>query len=179
MCHASGHRKVTTRLRAISYIHMVKSFHTQNQIFHEVLSRSLRESKLQFVVETIFNKKLVGNRVDLIRCDTGGENALRKQPGEHLADAVEREANRYRGSFPPSFLLLTSRFGVTGPEMQAFHEELAIKRVEDTIQRRVPASSGGGDRNSASPAAVFFRLTTGTVISHAISLETGITLAGR
>ena len=62
-------------------------------------------------------------------------------------------------------------------------EELALRRVKHNSEmeiQRVPTSGGGGGwgkGNSPSLAAVFFRFTTGPVISHAtVSLQTGVTL---
>ena len=51
MCHGDGCRQETTRLYAISSTKTGWSFLTHNRVLHQALTRSLRESKVQFVVE--------------------------------------------------------------------------------------------------------------------------------
>ena len=51
MCHGSGCRQATTRLRAISCTKTGWSSLTYNRVLHQALARSFRESKVQFVVE--------------------------------------------------------------------------------------------------------------------------------
>ena len=53
--------------------------------------------------------------------------------GKHLADGVEREKNKYRGSFPATYSLLPlamSTRGEVGSDVHALIKELAIRRVE-------------------------------------------------
>ena len=53
--------------------------------------------------------------------------------GKHLADAVERKKNKYRGSFPATYSLLPlamSTCGDVGSDVHALIEELAIRRVQ-------------------------------------------------
>ena len=53
--------------------------------------------------------------------------------GEHLADAVERKKNEYRGSFPATYSLLPlamSACGDVGSDVHALIKELAIRRVQ-------------------------------------------------
>ena len=53
--------------------------------------------------------------------------------GKHLADAVERKKNKYRGSFPASCSLLPlamSTCGDVGSNVHALIKELAIRRVQ-------------------------------------------------
>ena len=53
--------------------------------------------------------------------------------GKHLADAVERRKNKYRGSFPAAYPLLPlamSTCGDVGSDVHALIKELAIRRVE-------------------------------------------------
>ena len=60
------------------------------------------------------------------------ENAAR-HVGKHLADAVERKKNKYRGSFPAIYSLLPlamSTCGDVGSDVHAFIKELAIRRVQ-------------------------------------------------
>ena len=59
-------------------------------------------------------------------------NAVR-HVGKHLADAVERKKNKYRGSFPATYSLLPlamSTCGDVGSDVHAFIKELAISRVQ-------------------------------------------------
>ena len=52
---------------------------------------------------------------------------------KHLADAVERKKNKYRGSFPATYSLLplaTSTCGEAGSDAHALIKELVIRRVE-------------------------------------------------
>ena len=51
MCLGNGCRQETTRLHAISFSKTVWSSLTHNRVPHQALARSLRESKVQFVVE--------------------------------------------------------------------------------------------------------------------------------
>ena len=51
MCHGNGCRQETTRLHAISCSKAGWSSLTHNRVLHQALARSLRESKVQFVVE--------------------------------------------------------------------------------------------------------------------------------
>ncbi|CAN0239016.1 unnamed protein product [Ascophyllum nodosum] len=53
--------------------------------------------------------------------------------GKHLADAVERKKNKYRGSFPATYSLLPlamSTCGEVDSDVHALIKELAIRRVE-------------------------------------------------
>ena len=52
--------------------------------------------------------------------------------GKHLADAVERKKNKYRGSFPATYFLLAlamSTCGKVGLDVHALMKKLAIRRV--------------------------------------------------
>ena len=51
MCHGNSCRQETTRLHAISCTKTGWSSLTHNRVVHQALARSLRESKVQFVVE--------------------------------------------------------------------------------------------------------------------------------
>ena len=51
MCHGNGCRQETTHLHAISCTKTGWSSLTHNQVLHQALAQSLRESKVQFVVE--------------------------------------------------------------------------------------------------------------------------------
>ena len=52
--------------------------------------------------------------------------------GKHVTDAVEREKNKYRGSFPATYSLLPlamSTCGEVGSDVHALIKQLAIRRV--------------------------------------------------
>ena len=51
MCHGNGCRQQPTRLHAISSTKTGLSSLTHNRVLHQALARSLRESKVRFVVE--------------------------------------------------------------------------------------------------------------------------------
>ena len=53
MCHGNGCRQETTRFHAISCSKTGWSSLTHNRVLHQALARSLRESKVQFVVVKI------------------------------------------------------------------------------------------------------------------------------
>ena len=137
-------------------------------MLHQALARTLRESKVQFVVEDIwpFRERASGQngRLNLLRMDITTEagalcdnhprlknkallpdiamvnpcagsnmgNAAR-HVGKHLADAVERKKNQYRGPFPATYSLLTlamSTCGEVDSDVYSLIKELAIRRVE-------------------------------------------------
>ena len=141
--------------------------HTHRRVLHQALARSLRESKVQFVVEDTwpFRQRASeeNGRLDPLRMDITTEagalfdnhtrhknkallldiaivnpcagsnlgNAAR-HVGKHLADAVERKKNKYRGSFPATYSLLPlamSTCGDVGSDVHALIKELAIRRV--------------------------------------------------
>ena len=144
MCHGNVCRQQTTRLHAISCSKTGWSSLTHNRVLHQALARSLRESKVQFVVEDTwpFRKRASeqNGRLNPLRMDITTEagalfdnhprlknktfllditivnpcagsnlgNAAR-HVGKHLADAVERKKNKYRGSFPATYSLLPLR----------------------------------------------------------------------
>ena len=167
MCHGNGCRQETTRLHAISCTKTGWSSLTHNRVLHQALARSLRESKVQFVVEDTWpfrqraseqNGRLNPLRMDITTragalldnhprlknealllditivnpcADSNLGNAAR-HVGKHLADAVERKKNKYRGSFPATYSLLPlamSTCGDVGSDVHALLKELAVRRV--------------------------------------------------
>ena len=57
--------------------------------------------------------------------------------GKHLADAVERKKNKYRGSFPATYPLLPlsmSTCGEVSSDVHALIKELAIMRVQNGLE---------------------------------------------
>ena len=81
MCHGNGCRQETTRLHAISCTKTGWSSLTHNRVLHQALVRSLRESKVQFVVEDTwpFRERASGQngRLNPLRMDiTTGAGAL-------------------------------------------------------------------------------------------------------
>ena len=59
--------------------------------------------------------------------------------GKHLADAVERKKNKYRGSFPATYSLLPlamSTCGDVGSDVHALIKERAIRRVQHRSEKK-------------------------------------------
>ena len=168
MCHGNGCRQETTRLNAISCSKTGWSSLTHNRVLHQALARSLRESKVQFVVGDTWlfrpraseqNGRLNPLRKDItteagalldnhprlknnalllditIVNPCAGSNLGNAAPhvGKHLADAVKRKKNKYRGSFPATYSFLPlalSTCGDVGSDVHALIKELAIRRVQ-------------------------------------------------
>ena len=137
-------------------------------MLHQALARSLRESKVQFVVEDTWpfrqraseqNGRLNPLRMDITTeagalfdnhprlknkallleitivnpCAGSNLGNAARHVGKHLADAVERKKNKYRGSFPAIYSLLPlamSTCGDVGSDLHALIKELAIRRVQ-------------------------------------------------
>ena len=168
ICHGNGCRQATTRLHAISCTKTGWSSLTRNRVLHQALARSLRESKVQFVVEETWpfrqraseqNGRLNTLRMDIITeagalfdnhprlknkalllditivnpCAGSNLGNAARHVGKHLADAVERKKNKYRGSFPATYSLLPlamSTCGDVGSDVHALIKELTIRRVQ-------------------------------------------------
>ena len=168
MCHGNGCRQETTRLHAISCSKTGWSSLTHNRVLHQALARSLRESKVQFVVEDTWpfrqrtseqNGRLNPLRMDITTeagalfdnhprlknkalllditivnpCAGSNLGNAARHVGKHLADAVERKKNKYRGSFPATYSLLPlamSTCGDVGADVHALIKELAIRGVQ-------------------------------------------------
>ena len=77
MCDGNCFRQETTRLHAISCTKTGWSSLTHNRALHQVLTRSLRESKVQFVVEDTwpFQERASGQngRLNPLRMDITAE----------------------------------------------------------------------------------------------------------
>ena len=168
MCHGNGCRQETTHPHPISCSKTGWSSLAHNRVLHQALARSLRESKVQFVVEDTWPFRQRGSeengRLNPLRKDITTEagalfdnhprlkskalllditivnpcagsnlgNAAR-HVGKHLADAVERKKNKYRGSFPATYYplpLAMSTCGDAGSDVYALIKELAIRRVQ-------------------------------------------------
>ena len=167
-CHGNGCRQETTRLPAISCSKTGWSSLTHNRVLHQALARSLRESKVQFVVEDTWpfrqraseqngrlnplrmnitteagalfdnhprlkNKALLLDITIVNPCAGSNLGNAARHIGKHLADAVERKKNKYRGSFPATYSLLPlamSTCGDVGSDVHALIKELAIRRVQ-------------------------------------------------
>ena len=168
MCHGNGCRQETTRIHAISCSKTGWSSLTHNRVLHQALARSLRESKVQFVVEDTWpfrqraseqNGRLNPLRMDITTeagalfdnhprlknkalllditivnpCAGSNLGNAARHVGKHLADAVERKKNKYRGSFPATYSLVPlamSTCGDVGSDVHVLIKELAIRRVQ-------------------------------------------------
>ena len=84
MCHGNGCRQEATRLHAISCTKTGWSSLTHNRVLHQALARSLRESKVQFVVEDTrpFRQRASehNGRLNPLRHHNGGGGTLRQPP---------------------------------------------------------------------------------------------------
>ena len=168
MCHGNGCRQNTTRLHVISCSKTGWSSLTHNRVLHQALARSIRESKVQFVVEDTWpflqrareqngrlnplrmditaeagalfgnhprlkNKALLLDITNFNPCAGSNLGNAARHVGNHLADALERKKNKYRGSFPATYSLLPlamSTCGDVGSDVHALIKELAIRRVQ-------------------------------------------------
>ena len=206
MCHGNDCRQETTRLHAISCTKTGWSSLTHNRALHQALARSLRESRVQLVVEDTWpfrqraseqngrlnplrmditteagalfdnhprlkNKALLLNITIVNPCAGSNLGNVACHVGKHLADAVEREKNKYRGSFPATYSLLPlamSTSGDVGSDVHAIIKELAIRRV----QHRSETYSNGSQHlvewteSSTYSAAILFCFTADTLIPH-------------
>ena len=206
MCHGNGCRQETTRLHAISCSKTGWSSLAHNRVLHQALARSLRESKVQFVVEDTwpFRQRASeeNGRLNPLRMDITTEaealfdnrprhknkallfditivnpcagsnlgNAVR-HVGKHLADAVERKKNKYRGSFPATYSLLPlamSTCGDVGSDVHALIKELAIRRV----QHRSETYSNDSQHLAEGTEVVRLRLRFSFVLQQALSFRT-------
>ena len=102
---------------------------------------------------------------------------------KHLADAVERKKNKYRGSFPATYSLLPlamSTCGEVGSDVHALIKELAIRRVEHRSETHSNESQhlAEGTQVASLPRRFSLYFTAGTLIPHASpSLQTGVALS--
>ena len=79
------------------------------------------------------NKALVLDITIVNPCAGSNLGNAARHVGKHLADAVERKKNKYRGSFPATYFLLPlamSTCGDVGSDVHALIKELAIRRVQ-------------------------------------------------
>ena len=91
--------------------------------------------------------------------------------GKHLADAVEREKNKYRGSFPATYSLLPlamSTCGDVGSDVHALIKELAIRRV----QHRSETSSNESQHLAEGTEVACLRRRFSFVLQQALSFRT-------
>ena len=218
MCHGNGCPLETTRLHVISCTKTGWSSLTHNRVLHQALARSLRESKVQFVVEDTWpfrqraseqNGRLNPLRID-ITTETGAlfDNRPRlknkallldittvnpcagsnlgnaaRHVEKHLADAVERKKNKYRGSLPAIYSLLPlamSTCGDVGSDVHALIKELAIRRV----QHRSETYSNESQHLAEGTEVARLRRRFSFVLQQALSFRTrrhlcrqGVTLA--
>ena len=79
------------------------------------------------------NKALLLDITIVNRCVGSNLGNAARHVGKHLADAVERKKNKYRGSFPATYSLLPlamSTCGDVGSDAHSLIKELAIRRVQ-------------------------------------------------
>ena len=91
--------------------------------------------------------------------------------GKHLADAVERKKNKYRGSFPATYSLLPlamSTCGEVGSDVHALIKELAIRRV----QHRSETNSNESQHLAEGTEVARLRRRFSFVLQQALSFRT-------
>ena len=102
MCHGNVFRQETTRLHAISCTKTRWSSLTHNQVIHQALARSLRESKVQFVVEDTWPFPERASR------QNGRLNPLRKdiatEAGQSSINTLDSRIRRFYSTLPSSTL---------------------------------------------------------------------------
>ena len=79
------------------------------------------------------NKALLPDITIVNPCADSNLGNAARHVGKHLADAIERKKNKYRGSFPATYSLLPlamSTCGDVGSDVHALIKELAIRRVQ-------------------------------------------------
>ena len=79
------------------------------------------------------NKGLLLDITIVSPCTGSNLGNAARHVGKHLADAVERKKNKYRGSFPATYSLLPlamSTCGEVGSDVHTLIKELAIRRVQ-------------------------------------------------
>ena len=101
-----------------------------------------------------------------------------RQTGKHLADAVERKKNKYRGSFPDTYFLLPltlSTCGELGPRVHALIKELARRRVYYSSELHFEESQ----RLAESTEVARLRRRFSFVLQQALSFRKGTTSADK
>ena len=79
------------------------------------------------------NKALLLDITIVNTCASSNLGNAARHVGKHLADAVERKKNKYRGSFPATYFFLPlamSTCGEVGSDVHALINKLAIRQVE-------------------------------------------------
>ena len=220
MCNLiNTHTHTTTRLHAISCSKTGWSSLTHNRVLHQALARSLRESKVQFVVEDTWpfrqraseqNGRLNPLRMDITTeagaisdnhprlknkalllditivnpCAGSNLGNAARHVGKHLADAVERKKNKYRGSFLSTYYLFPlamSTCGGVGSDVHTLIKEPAIRRV----QHRSETYSNESQHLAEGTEVTRLRRRFSFFLQQALSFRTrqhlcrqGVTLAG-
>ena len=91
--------------------------------------------------------------------------------GKHLANAVERKKNKYRGSFPATYSLLPlalSTCGDVGSDVHALIKELVIRRV----QHRSETYFNGSQHLMEGTEVARLRRRFSSVLQQALSFRT-------
>ena len=117
-------------------------------------------------------------------CPSSNLKNAARHAGKHLADAVEREKNKNRGSFPATYSLLplaVSTRGEVGSDVHALMKKLAIGRVE----HRSEVHSNGTQYLAEGAEVAHLRRCFSFVLQQAFSFRTrphicrqGVALAG-
>ena len=117
------------------------------------------------------NKALLFDITIVNPCAGSNLGNAARHVGKHLADAVERKKNKYRGSFLTTYSLLPlamSTCDEVGSDVHALIKELAIRRVQHRLETYSNESQhlAEGTEVARLPRRFFF------VLQHALSFRT-------
>ena len=111
MCHGNGCRQENTRLYSISCTKTGWSSLTPNRVLHQALARSLRESKVQFVVEDRwpFRERASGQngRLNPLRVWTS-----QRRRGHSWTTTLDSRIRRFYSTLPSSTLAPAPMWGI-------------------------------------------------------------------
>ena len=117
------------------------------------------------------NKALLLDITIVNPCTGSNLGNAARHVGKHLADAVERKKNKYRGSFPATYSLLPlamSTCGDVGLDVHSPIKELAIRRV----QHRSETYSNGSQHLAEGTEVARLRRRFSFVLQQALSFRT-------
>ena len=117
------------------------------------------------------NKALLLGITIVNPCASSNLGNAARHVGKHLADAVERKKNKYRGSFPATYSLLPlamSTCGEVGSDVHALIKELAIRRV----QRRSETYSNESQHLAEGTEVARLRRRFSSVLQQALPFRT-------
>ena len=109
----------------------------QNGRLHPLRMDSTTEAGALFDNHPLKNKALLLDITIVNPCAGSNLGNAARHVEKHLADAVERKNNNYRGSFPATYSLLSlamSTCGNVSSDVHALIKELAIRRIQHRLE---------------------------------------------